>query len=147
VKKVTIYTDGSCSISSGDGGYGALLIYKRHTKEICGGIPHTTSNRMELTAVIKALQELKDPCEVIIYSDSLYVVNAFRKNWIETWIKKQFRNIKNSDLWISLLGETRRHKVTFQWIKGHNGTPGNVRADELADIGRQLSNDSKKGIN
>lgn len=144
MKKVIAYTDGSCSVSTGDGGYGAILFYKEYEKEICGGVPHTTSNRMEITAVIKVLETLTEPCKVDIYSDSLYVVNAFDKDWISRWIKRDFRSIKNADLWQSLLELTRQHTVKFYWVKGHNGTPENVRADELATIGRLLSTDSKK---
>jgi ribonuclease HI len=146
VKKVIAYTDGSCSVSTGDGGYGAILYYKEHEREIYGGVAHTTSNRMEITAVIKVLETLTEPCKVDIYSDSLYVVNAFDKDWISKWLKLDFRSIKNADLWQSLLELTRRHTVKFHWVKGHNGTPQNERADELAEKGRLLSKDSKKRV-
>jgi len=147
---IEAYTDGSCSISTGDGGWGAVILQDDDYQEICGGTKHTTSNRMELTAVIKTLEYVTanygDPLEVRIYSDSLYVVNAFNKNWIKLWRKKSFRNIKNSDLWLKLLNLTNSHIVEYHWVKGHNGTVLNERADELAAIGRTnlLTIDSKK---
>lgn len=137
MKKVEIYTDGACSGNPGPGGYGAVLIFGTHRKEISGGEPQTTNNRMEIMGVIKGLKMLKEPCEVSLYSDSRYVVDAIEKGWATRWQKNGWmRNKKepalNSDLWIELLELLRKHKVTFHWIKGHAGHSENERCDELA---------------
>ena len=137
MKKVTIYTDGACSGNPGPGGYGAILIHGAHRKEISGGDPQTTNNRMEIMGVIEALKMLKTPCEVNLYSDSRYVVDAIEKGWAKKWQQNNWmRNKKepalNPDLWQALLELLQTHKVTFHWIKGHANHPENERCDELA---------------
>jgi len=137
MKTVTIYTDGACSGNPGPGGYGAVIIYGNHRKEISGGEPKTTNNRMEIMGVIKGLQLLKEPCTVNLYSDSRYVVDAIEKGWAIRWKANNWmRNKKdpalNPDLWETLLELLKTHKVTFHWVKGHAGHPENERCDELA---------------
>jgi len=139
LKQVEIYTDGSCILNdNGRGGYGALLSYGHITKEIYGGYTRTTNNRMELVAVIKSLEVLKESCAVTVYSDSRYVTEAINRHWIDNWLKKQFNGIKNPDLWKQLLVQLKRHDVSFVWVKGHAGIAGNERADELATMGASM---------
>lgn len=131
--KVTVYTDGGASGNPGPGGWGAVLISGKHRKEMNGGFRLTTNNRMELLAVIKALEAMKNPgTEVTIYSDSKYVVDAVTKKWVFGWIKKGFKGKKNSDLWKRFLKIYAVHKVDFVWVKGHAGNELNERADRLA---------------
>ena len=139
MKEVVIYTDGACKGNPGPGGWGALLQSGGHEREIFGGEPHTTNNRMELTAVIRALQALTASCPVAIHTDSQYV-----KNGIETWIHGWKRNgwktadrkpVKNDDLWRELDRLASRHRVRWHWVKGHAGSIGNQRADALANRG------------
>ena len=137
MKKVEIFTDGACSGNPGPGGWGAILVYGTVEKELSGGDPTTTNNRMELTAVITALAALKEPCEVTLTSDSKYVVDGITKGWAESWKKKGW--IKgdktpalNPDLWDALLTQIARHKVEFVWVRGHAGHPYNERCDQLA---------------
>lgn len=137
MKTVEIFTDGACSGNPGPGGYGAILRYKGTEKEICGGERETTNNRMELTAVIEALKLLKEPCEVQLYSDSQYVCNAFNLGWVEKWRTKNWMRtknepVKNPDLWKELYSLCQKHKVTYNWVKGHDGHPENERCDRLA---------------
>ena len=137
MKTVTIYTDGACSGNPGPGGWGAILTYGPHTRELSGGEAATTNNRMELTAVITGLAALKEPCEVTLYSDSRYIIDAIQKGWAKKWQANHWmRNAKepalNSDLWEQLLGLLERHQVTFVWVKGHAGHPENERCDQLA---------------
>jgi len=137
MKKVTIYTDGACSGNPGPGGWGAILIYNDIKKEISGGDKNTTNNIMEMTAVIESLKLLKEPCEVELFSDSSYVVNAFLENWIEGWQKNNWKNskkeeVKNKDLWLELIELTKTHKVTFNKVKGHSDNELNNRCDYLA---------------
>ena len=140
---VKIYTDGAARGNpDGPGGYGTVLEYidtkgVLHTKEISQGYKKTTNNRMELMAVIAGLEALNRPCEVELYSDSQYVVNAFNQHWIEGWIKKGWKRgknepVKNVDLWKRLLAAKEKHDVTFIWVKGHDGHPQNERCDYLA---------------
>lgn len=134
---VTIYTDGACSGNPGPGGYGAILMYGSHKKELSGGDPNTTNNRMELLGVITALKALNRPCQVDLYTDSQYVVNAIEKGWAVKWRANGWmRNKKdkalNPDLWETLLGLLETHSVTFHWVKGHATNPYNNRCDELA---------------
>ena len=140
---VKIYTDGAARGNpDGPGGYGTILEYvdtkgQLHTKEISQGYKKTTNNRMELMAVIAGLEALNRPCEVEVYSDSQYVVNAFNQHWIEGWIKKGWKRgknepVKNVDLWKRLLAAKEKHQVTFVWVKGHDGHPQNERCDTLA---------------
>lgn len=136
-KKVTIFTDGACSGNPGPGGYAAILRYKEQEKEIFGALKETTNNRMELTAVIMALKTLKEPCEVEIFSDSKYVVDSFKKGWINNWKKNGWKTsnrkpVLNVDLWKELLILLKVHDVTFFWVKGHNAHPENERCDSLA---------------
>ena len=133
---VTIYTDGACSGNPGPGGWGAILMFGENKKEISGGKKDTTNNIMELTAVIEALKLLKRPCNVELYSDSAYVVNAFLQNWIWGWIKKGWINsnkeeVKNKELWQELVNLTKVHNVTFHKVKGHSDNEFNNRCDEL----------------
>lgn len=137
MKQVTIYTDGACSGNPGPGGWGAILIYGAHKRELSGGEADTTNNRMELTAVITGLAALKEPCEVTLYSDSRYIIDAIQKGWAKKWQANHWmRNAKepalNADLWEQLLGLLERHPVTFVWVKGHAGHPENERCDQLA---------------
>ncbi len=130
---VVIYTDGACSGNPGPGGYGIVMMYKGHRKEMAQGYKLTTNNRMELLAVIIALESLKyDGCEVMVYSDSQYVVNAIEKGWLKNWIKKNFDKIKNPDLWIRFYRAFQKHKVKFIWVKSHHTNTENNRCDELA---------------
>ena len=135
--EVTIYTDGACSGNPGPGGWGAILMYKDTKKEISGGKKNTTNNIMELTAVIEALKLLKYPCNVKLYSDSAYVVNAFLQNWIVSWQKNNQKtsdknDVKNKELWQELLELTNIHQVKFIKVKGHSDNEYNNRCDELA---------------
>lgn len=134
---VTIYTDGACSGNPGPGGYGAILMYGSYKKELSGGEPLTTNNRMELMGVITALSVLNRPCAVDLYTDSQYVVNAIEKGWAKKWQANGWmRNKKdkalNPDLWQTLLELLEKHTVTFHWVKGHATNPYNNRCDELA---------------
>lgn len=140
--KVNIYTDGACSGNPGIGGYGAILVYTdlngdKHEKELSEGYKLTTNNQMELMAVISGLEALKKPCDVTVYSDSKYVVDAFNNNWIDSWIKKGWKTagklpVKNVELWQRLLKAKEPHNVEFIWVKGHAGHEYNERCDQLA---------------
>lgn len=137
MKEVIIYTDGACSGNPGPGGWGAILMYKDLKKEISGGNPNTTNNVMEMTAVIEGLKLLKEPCDIEIYSDSAYVVNAFNEHWIDGWIKKNWQNskkepVKNKELWLELLELLNKHHFKFVKVKGHSDNVYNNRCDELA---------------
>lgn len=131
--KVTMYTDGGASGNPGPGGYGTLLMYGEHVKEISEGFRLTTNNRMELLAVIVGLEALtRDGVEVDVYSDSKYVVDAVMKRWVFNWEKKGYKDKKNPDLWQRFLRIYRKHRVTFHWVKGHAGNPLNERVDAMA---------------
>ena len=141
--KVILYTDGAARGNpEGPGGYGAILEYidtkgQLHTKEMSQGYVKTTNNRMELMAVITGLEASNRPCEVDVYSDSQYVINAFNQHWIDSWIRKNWKRgknepVKNVDLWKRLLKAAAPHKITWIWVKGHNGHPQNERCDLLA---------------
>ena len=137
MKRVEIYTDGSCRGNPGVGGWGAVLIYGAHKRELSGGEAQTTNNRMELTAVIEALSLLKEPCEVILTSDSKYVIDALEQGWAEGWKRRGWKKADkspalNPDLWEKLLELVHRHQVTTVWVKGHAGHPYNERCDQLA---------------
>ena len=137
MKEVTIYTDGACSGNPGPGGWGAVLMYGEHRKEISGGDAHTTNNRMELTGPIEALELLKQPCKVRLYSDSAYLVNAFNQHWIANWQRNgwqtsQKKPVGNKELWQRLLELCRTHEVEFIKVKGHADNAENNRCDELA---------------
>ena len=130
---ITLYTDGAAKGNPGPGGYGTVLIFGKHRKELTQGFRMTTNNRMELLAVIAGLEALKtNEHPVIIYSDSKYVVDAINKGWLESWVKKGFKGKKNVDLWQRFLPLQKRFKLTFKWVKGHAGIPENERCDQLA---------------
>lgn len=130
--KVTMYTDGSALGNPGPGGYGVVLLAPPHRREISAGYRLTTNNRMELMAVIVGLEALKVVCDVTIYSDSRYVVDAVSKGWVFGWEKKGFAGKKNPDLWRRFLTVYRRHRVQFVWVKGHAEIPENERCDRMA---------------
>lgn len=137
MKQVTLYTDGACSGNPGPGGYGAILVYGSKEKELSGGEPLTTNNRMELLAAIVGLEALKEACAVRLVSDSKYLVDAVQKGWLDQWQangwkKADRKPVLNPDLWQRLLVQLNRHSVTFEWIKGHAGHPFNERCDALA---------------
>jgi ribonuclease HI len=136
MKSVTIYTDGACSGNPGPGGWGAILFYGEHKKEISGGEPQTTNNRMELQGVISSLELLKEPCVVELYSDSKYVIDALEKGWAKGWKKNGWKRktgpALNPDLWDKLLTLYDKHTVHLHWVKGHANNPHNNRCDELA---------------
>lgn len=136
-KNVTIYTDGACSGNPGPGGWGTVLMYGTHKLELSGYEPETTNNRMEIVAVIKALEALKEPCNVDVYTDSAYVCNAFLQKWIFNWIKNGWitstkKPVENQDLWKTLISLTQIHTVTFHKVKGHADNPYNNLCDKLA---------------
>ena len=137
IKNVTIYTDGACSGNPGPGGWGAVLKYGAHERELSGGEAQTTNNRMELTAVIEALRLLKEPCEVELYSDSKYVIDALSKGWVygwqkKGWVKSDKKPALNVDLWERLLPLIAEHDVRYHWVRGHAENEYNNRCDELA---------------
>ena len=136
MKRVEIFTDGACKGNPGAGGWGALLRMGKHEKELSGSDPSTTNNRMEMTAVIRALEALIEPCEVLLHSDSRYVIDGMTK-WIHGWQKKGWVNaskkpVRNEDLWHELIDAAGRHRITWQWVKGHDGHVENERVDKLA---------------
>lgn len=137
MKDVTVYTDGACSGNPGPGGWGAILFYGEHRKEISGGEPATTNNRMELLAVIESLGRLKEPCSVKVYSDSAYLVNCFQQGWLKNWRRNGWKNskgqpVENQDLWKRLVELMEKHKVEYIKVKGHSDNVWNNRCDELA---------------
>ncbi|EEP68795.1 ribonuclease HI [Kingella oralis] len=138
-KTVTLYTDGACKGNPGKGGWGVLMRYGSHEKELFGGEAHTTNNRMELTAIIQGLAALKRPCAVVIYTDSQYVKNGMEK-WIHGWKKNGWKTaskqpVKNEDLWQQLDRLAAQHQIQWQWVRGHAGHAENERADALANQG------------
>ena len=147
MKTVQIFTDGACGGNPGPGGWGAILRFrtgeKVYEKEISGGEAGTTNNRMELTGVISALAALKEPCQVLLTTDSKYVVDSITKGWVygwkkRGWVKSDKKPALNVDLWEQLLPLLERHKVTFHWVKGHAGHPENERCDQLAVMQRDI---------
>ena len=136
MKQLEIFTDGACKGNPGPGGWGAVIRYGKHEKEISGGDADTTNNRMELSATIQALKILIEPCEVKLHTDSRYVIDGITK-WIHGWQRNGWKNaskkpVSNIDLWHDLIEATARHQVEWIWVKGHNGHPENERADQLA---------------
>jgi len=130
---IFLYTDGASSGNPGPGGYGIVLKCGGHEKELSGGFSCTTNNRMELLAVIKGLEAINwDRADVIVTSDSKYVVQAINEGWLENWKRKGFKKVMNTDLWLKLIPLLQKHNVTFQWVHGHNGHPENERCDALA---------------
>ena len=141
MKNVTIYTDGACSGNPGPGGWGAILRFrtaqKVYEKELSGGEANTTNNRMEMTALLEALRQLKEPCAIDLYSDSQYVINGLEKGWAKGWRARGWKKADkspalNPDLWAPLLEESEKHKITDHWLKGHAGHPENERCDRMA---------------
>ena len=138
-KRVELFTDGACKGNPGPGGWGALLIAGRHRKTLHGGEHETTNNRMELTAAIEALNALKGSRRVLLQTDSKYVMDGIT-DWMANWKKRGWKTankkpVKNQDLWMALDEATQRHDITLQWVKGHDGNPGNEEADALANLG------------
>ena len=138
-KTVSLYTDGACKGNPGKGGWGVLMRYGSHEKELFGGEAHTTNNRMELTAIIQGLAALKRPCAVVIYTDSQYVKNGMEQ-WIHGWKKNGWKTaskqpVKNEDLWQQLDRLAAQHQIQWQWVRGHAGHAENERADQLANQG------------
>ncbi len=139
MKPITIYTAGACSGNPGPGGWGALLQFGDAEKELCGGESQTTNNRMEMMAAIRALESLKEPCDVTLYTDSKYVMDGITQ-WMKNWKARGWKTaakkpVKNQDLWMRLDEAIARHQINWQWVKGHAGNAGNERADELARQG------------
>ena len=137
MKKVNIYTDGACKGNPGRGGWGTILVYGAHEKELSGGEVMTTNNRMELMAVISGLEALREPCEVTLTSDSTYVINSITKKWLDGWGKKNWVKsgntpVPNADLWKRLIEAMKPHTIEWVWVRGHNGHPYNERCDRLA---------------
>ena len=137
MKHIQIFTAGACSGNPGPGGWGAILRYKAHEKELSGGEAETTNNRMELMALIAALEQLKEPCEIDLCSDSQYVINGLQKGWAKGWRARGWKKADkspalNSDLWARLLDLSEAHTIHYNWIKGHAGHPENERCDRLA---------------
>ena len=136
MKRVDIFTDGACKGNPGPGGWGVLLRMGKHEKELSGSDPSTTNNRMEMTAVIRALEALIEPCAVTIHSDNRYVIDGMTK-WVAGWQKKGWINaskkpVRNEDLWHELIAAAAGHRITWQWVKGHDGHAENERVDQLA---------------
>jgi ribonuclease HI len=139
MEDVIIYSDGACKGNPGPGGWGAVLVSGTHEKELFGGEPNTTNNRMELTGVIEALRALKRPCRIAVYTDSQYVQKGI-KEWLSGWKARGWKTadkkpVKNADLWQTLDTLTQPHEIEWHWVRGHNGHPGNERADALANKG------------
>ena len=137
MKEIEIFTDGACSGNPGPGGWGAVLRYKQHEKELSGGEAETTNHRMELTAFLRALEELKEPCRITLCSDSKYVIDGLQKGWAKGWRARGWKKADkspalNPDLWARLLELAEPHTITYKWIKGHAGHPENERCDRLA---------------
>ncbi len=137
MKCIELFTDGACSGNPGPGGWGVVLRYNGHEKELSGGEANTTNNRMELTAAIEGLSALKEPCKVRLVTDSKYVADGITKGWAESWRKNNWRKADkkpalNPDLWEKLLNLISEHNVTIEWVKGHAGHPENERCDQLA---------------
>lgn len=149
MKQVEVYTDGACRGNPGPGGWGVVLKYRGTVKELCGGEPATTNNRMELKAAIRALESLKEPCRVDLYTDSSYVRSGITE-WLPNWLRRGWRTVarkpvKNQDLWQELAALTNRHDVHWHWVRGHSGHPGNELADELANRGLDEARRAARG--
>lgn len=145
MKKVYIYTDGACRGNPGPGGYGALLCYGEHRKEISSGFKKTTNNRMEIMAVLAALKALKEPCDIVLCSDSKYVIDALSKGWAlkwraAGWMRNKKEKALNPDLWKEVLNEVQKHSIEYVWVKGHDGHPENELCDSLAVAAAESSN-------
>ena len=139
MKSIEIYTDGACRGNPGIGGWGAIIQFQNNSKELFGGRAETTNNQMEMQAVIEGLKALKEPCKIILYTDSKYVMDGIT-SWIHGWKKNNWKTVnkkpvKNMELWQELDQLVNQHEITWKWVKGHAGIPGNERADELANKG------------
>jgi ribonuclease HI len=139
LKQITIYTDGACRGNPGPGGWGAVLQYGEHQRELYGGEPDTTNNRMELTAALQALEALREPCDIDLTTDSEYVRKGITE-WLPSWKKRNWKTadrkpVKNADLWQALEQAAARHRIRWHWVKGHSGHNGNEQADMLANRG------------
>lgn len=139
MKAIEIYTDGACSGNPGPGGWGVVLLYQGNKKELAGYQPETTNNRMELFAAIQGLAALREPCEVTLYSDSSYLINAFEKHWLDNWQRNGWKTsskspVENQDLWKLLLLHVKNHRVRFVKVKGHSDNAYNNRCDEMAVV-------------
>lgn len=137
MKQVKLYTDGACSGNPGKGGWGAILVYGKYKKELCGGEKETTNNKMELTAAIEGLCALTEPCEVMLYSDSKYLIDGMTKGWVRSWKSKGWKKSDgkmalNIDLWEKILELDEKHKIEYIWVKGHAGNEYNEKCDRLA---------------
>lgn len=141
-KAVILYSDGSSLGNPGPGGWGTILEYKGVQKELSGSQANTTNNQMELLAVIKGLEQLKEPCSVEVVTDSSYVANAINK-WLKNWVAKDFKKVKNIELWKKYLEAAKRHNVKATWVRGHNGHPQNERCDKLAVEAAKRAKESK----
>jgi len=140
MREVTVYTDGACSGNPGPGGWGSILLYRGIEKTLSGGEPDTTNNRMELTAVIRALEILKEPCAVTVYTDSQYISKALTEGWLKKWKAAGFTKkggLKNADLWRELDALLQKHDVSFRWVKGHADNEYNNRCDKMAVAERE----------
>lgn len=149
MKQVEVFTDGACKGNPGPGGWGALMRMGRHEKELCGRELDTTNNRMEMTAVIRALAALNEPCEVTLYSDSKYVIDGITK-WVHGWKKRGWINaskkpVLNADLWHDLVEQAARHKISWNWVRGHNGHVENERVDQIASAEAEAAALDKTG--
>jgi ribonuclease HI len=136
MKRVTLYSDGACEGNPGPGGWAAIVTYKQHEREICGGAPATTNNRMELQAAVEGLRALREPCEVEFFTDSQYVrtgISEWLKDWkARGWKTKDKKAVKNEELWKQLDAESAKHEITWKWLRGHSGDAMNERCDDLA---------------
>lgn len=142
MKKITLFSDGSSLGNPGPGGFGTIIRYNGHEKAISGGEVYTTNNRMELRGVIEGLKALKEPCEVEVFSDSSYVVNAINE-WLEGWVKRNFKKVKNPDLWQEYLDVSQPHRIQAFWVKGHAGHEENERCDKIArDVAEKLKKEN-----
>lgn len=146
MKKVEIFTDGACKGNPGPGGWGVLLRLGKHEKELSGGEAHTTNNRMEMTAAIRALEALIEPCEVELHTDSRYLIDGITK-WVAGWQKRGWLNaskkpVRNADLWHALIAATAPHRITWTWVRGHSGHPENERVDQLASAAAEAAGGS-----
>ena len=146
MKKIEIFTDGSSLGNPGPGGWCAILRYKGYEKILRGGEKFTTNNRMELLSVIEALKALKEPCEINLYSDSEYVLNAISK-WLKNWIEKDFKKVKNEDLWREFIEVSKNHKINTIWIKGHSGHKENEICDKIAKEEALKVKSGEKNVN
>ena len=144
MKKITLFSDGSALGNPGPGGYGTILRFGEHERVICGADSYTTNNRMELLGVIEGLKALKEPCEVEVVSDSSYVVKGINE-WLEGWIKRDFKKVKNPELWREYIEVSKPHKIKATWVRGHDGHEENERCDKIARNEAEQIKESLRG--